>query len=158
MSKFKVGDKVKLDLNIKLMSLCNNPFLTHEMFKILEENVQEIVVGDYINENIFEAKGWHWHEDWFTLKERPISLKEKELNFLHCLPSGVNYLAKDNNEDLWGFSKKPIFLESFGSWDTSESSDELYDLTAFSHLFDFMILSEEPYLVSDLIKGVVTNH
>lgn len=80
-----------------------------------------------------------------------IKLSEVERNILTYLPERYKYIARDGDDELYVYERKPQKTD-VDSWDTT-TSFEYESLSVFNHLFEFIKWEDkEPYEISKLLE------
>lgn len=80
-----------------------------------------------------------------------IKLTEDEKVILRNIDKRYRWIARDGDGNLFIYREKPIQIIT--KWVSSEALGFPSELTAFSHLFQFIKWEDkEPYLIEDLLK------
>lgn len=89
-------------------------------------------------------------EELLWERKEPIKLTDAEKVILNNLDKRFNYIARDNNNNLFVYPEEPHKRKP-GHW--SDDSNEYGSLFVYDHLFKFIKWTdEEPYLIEDLLK------
>lgn len=80
-----------------------------------------------------------------------IKLTEDEKVILRNIDKKYKWFARDADGGLYVYCEKPIKIIT--KWASSDAFGFPYELTAFSHLFQFIKWEDKyPYLIEDLLK------
>lgn len=92
--------------------------------------------------------------NWKELKERyEITELEKQL-LIHFKKQGAEYIARDEDKNVYLYEKKPFKTVEYGYWD--DPTDTIIDLFILRDLFSFVNWEdEEPIKIDDVLNNHV---
>lgn len=107
--------------------------------------------NDFTGEKSCRTKRYEWSESEYVEKKPTITSKEK--NFLDALLPNFKYIARDSNDRLYIYGKKPIREDKSEAWVPDNSNSYCVTRDIFGNMFDFIKWEdEEPWSIEDLKK------
>lgn len=93
---------------------------------------------------------YRWAESEFVEKH---TITSREKKFLDALLPDFTYIARDGNDRLYIYGKKPIREDKSESWVSDNSNYYCVTRDIFGNMFDFIKWEdEEPWSIEDLKK------
>lgn len=137
--------------------MTNKEWLLKEMQNMSDEKIAEMIDKDW---NFYCVKTKRCIVDctkcklWWLKQEHKeeIKLSEAERVILENIDKKYGWIARDKNDELYVYEKKPKKV-NVNSWE-DETAYGYEDLPVFNHLFQFIEWEdEEPYNIEELLKS-----